>query len=50
MHMGTGHTGIEGLKGSLADPALELVGWYVSSPEKEGLEAGGRCFVSVPGP
>ena len=47
VHMGSGHTGIEGLKGILADPALELVGWYVSSPEKEGLDAGEFC--SLPG-
>lgn len=48
-HMGTGHTGIEGLKGILADPALELVGWYVSTPAKEGLDAGEFCGLARAG-
>ncbi len=42
-HMGTGHTGTEALSGIIADPALELVGWYVSTPTKVGTDAGTYC-------
>ncbi len=49
IHMGTGFTGKSALEGILADPALELVGWYVSSPEKEGLDAGEFCGVQAVG-
>ncbi len=42
-HMGTGHTGTEALSGIIAHPALELVGWYVSTPTKVGMDAGTYC-------
>lgn len=43
VHCGTGLTGREALKAIIEDPALELVGQYVSSPEKVGKDAGELC-------
>jgi hypothetical protein len=39
-HWGTGATGSYALRGILADPALELVGLHVTSPQKVGRDAG----------
>ncbi len=41
--IGTGVTGTPTLKCLLQDPGLELVGWWVTSPEKEGMDAGTFC-------
>src|SRR6185503_12045727 len=43
IHVGTGFTGKSSLKAILNDPALELVGWWVHSPEKVGVDAGTFC-------
>ena len=43
VHCGTGLTGREALRAIIEDPALELVGQYVSSPEKVGTDAGPLC-------
>lgn len=40
VHVGTGLTGTEALRAVIDDPALELVGVKVSTPEKAGLDAG----------
>jgi len=43
VHCGTGLTGREALRAIIEDPALELVGQYVSTPEKVGKDAGELC-------
>jgi 2,4-diaminopentanoate dehydrogenase len=43
VHCGTGLTGREALRAIIEDPALELVGQYVSTPEKIGQDAGDLC-------
>jgi hypothetical protein len=43
VHVGTGLTGREALRAIIADPALELVGVKVSTPDKVGLDAGQLC-------
>ncbi|WP_369807374.1 dihydrodipicolinate reductase [Mycobacterium sp. E3305] len=43
VHVGTGLTGKEALRAVLGDPALELVGVKVSTPEKAGVDAGRLC-------
>jgi hypothetical protein len=43
VHCGTGLTGREALRAIIQDPALELVGQYVSTPEKVGKDAGDLC-------
>ncbi|MGV0790730.1 NAD(P)H-dependent amine dehydrogenase family protein [Mycolicibacterium sp. XJ1819] len=43
VHVGTGLTGREALRAIIDDPALELVGVKVSTPEKVGLDAGELC-------
>jgi 2,4-diaminopentanoate dehydrogenase len=40
VHVGTGLTGREALRAIIDDPALELVGVKVSTPEKAGVDAG----------
>lgn len=40
VHVGTGLTGKEALRAIIDDPALELVGVKVSTPEKDGVDAG----------
>lgn len=40
VHVGTGLTGKEALRAVISDPALELVGVKVSTPEKSGVDAG----------
>jgi hypothetical protein len=42
-HVGTGKTGREALRAILRDPALELVALWVTTPEKEGVDAGALC-------
>jgi hypothetical protein len=46
VHGGTGLTGREALKGLIKDPALELVGVLVTSPDKLGKDAG--ALVGMP--
>ncbi|WP_231983636.1 dihydrodipicolinate reductase [Mycobacterium sp. E2733] len=43
VHVGTGLTGREALRAIIDDPALELVGVKVSTPEKAGVDAGRLC-------
>jgi hypothetical protein len=43
VHVGTGLTGSQALRAIIDDPALELVGVKVSSPEKAGVDAGRLC-------
>ncbi|HTH29025.1 MAG TPA: dihydrodipicolinate reductase [Sphingobium sp.] len=43
IHCGTGNTGKAALKGILHHPDLELVGQYVWSPDKVGVDAGDIC-------
>ena len=43
VHVGTGMTGKEALRAIIDDPALELVGVKVSTPEKAGVDAGRLC-------
>jgi hypothetical protein len=43
VHCGTGLTGREALRAIIEDPALELVGQYVSTPEKAGHDSGELC-------
>ena len=43
VHVGTGLTGREALRAVIEDPALELVGVKVSTPEKVGVDAGDLC-------
>jgi hypothetical protein len=40
IHCGTGLTGTEALRAIIADPALELVGQYVTTPGKVGKDSG----------
>jgi 2,4-diaminopentanoate dehydrogenase len=40
IHCGTGNIGLEALRGIIHHPDLELVGQYVSSPEKAGKDSG----------
>jgi hypothetical protein len=49
VHCGTGLTGTEALRAIIEDPALELVGQYVSSPEKVGRDAGELCGLAPTG-
>ena len=42
-HIGTGKTGKEALRAIIRDPALQLEALVVTSPEKEGLDAGELC-------
>jgi hypothetical protein len=42
-HVGTGLTGREALRAVIDDPALELVGVKVSTPDKVGADAGRLC-------
>ena len=48
-HCGTGRTGREALRAIIEDPALELVGQYVSTPEKVGCDAGDLCGLPATG-
>jgi hypothetical protein len=43
VHVGTGLTGKEALRAVIDDPALELVGVKVSTPDKVGVDAGQLC-------
>lgn len=43
VHVGTGMTGSVALRAIINDPALQLVGVKVSSPDKAGLDAGQLC-------
>jgi hypothetical protein len=43
VHCGTGNVGKAGLRGVLHHPDLELVGHYVWSPDKVGLDSGVIC-------
>ncbi|WP_235216051.1 dihydrodipicolinate reductase [Mycobacterium kyorinense] len=43
VHVGTGLTGREALRAVIEDPALDLVGVKVSTPEKVGVDAGRLC-------
>ena len=43
VHVGTGLTGREALRAVIDDPALELVGVKVSTPDKVGVDAGQLC-------
>jgi hypothetical protein len=43
IHAGTGNVGTAGLKGVIHHPDLELVGQYVWSPGKLGVDAGTLC-------
>lgn len=43
VHCGTGNVGKSAVKGILNHPDLELVGWYVWSPDKVGMDAGDIC-------
>ena len=49
VHCGTGLTGREALRSIIDDPALELVGQYVSSPEKVSRDAGDLCGLPTTG-
>jgi 2,4-diaminopentanoate dehydrogenase len=49
VHCGTGLTGREALRAIIEDPALELVGQYVSTPEKVGKDAGALCGLEPTG-
>jgi hypothetical protein len=42
-HGGTGLTGREALRGIINDPALDLIGVLVTTPEKVGVDAGSLC-------
>lgn len=44
-HVGTGLTGREALRAVIGDPALDLVGVKVSTPQKIGVDAGELCGV-----
>ena len=41
----TGHVGKHALRGAAQRPDMELVGLYVSSPDKEGRDAGELCGI-----
>lgn len=43
VHVGTGLTGREALRAVIDDPALELVGVKVTTPDKVGADAGRLC-------
>ncbi len=43
VHCGTGNVGLAGLDGIIDHPELELVGQYVWSPEKVGVDSGALC-------
>ncbi len=43
VHCGTGAVGTAALQGILAHPELELVGQYVWSPDKVGVDSGRLC-------
>ena len=43
VHVGTGLTGKEALRGVILDPALDLIGVKVTSPDKVGVDAGRLC-------
>ncbi len=43
VHIGTGLTGTQALRGVIDDPALELVGLLVHTPDKAGVDAGALC-------
>jgi len=49
VHCGTGLTGREALRAIIGDPRLELVGQYVSTPEKVGKDAGDLCGLAPTG-
>ena len=49
VHCGTGLTGREALRAIIEDPALELVGQYVSTPDKIGRDAGELCGLAPVG-
>lgn len=49
VHCGTGITGREALRAIINDPELELVGQYVSSPDKVGKDAGELCGLAAIG-
>ena len=49
VHIGTGLTGRQALRAIIDDPALELVGVKVSTPEKAGVDAGQLCGVGEVG-
>jgi len=49
VHVGTGLTGKEALRGVIDDPALELIGVKVTSPDKVGVDAGRLCGQSEVG-
>lgn len=49
VHCGTGFTGREALRAIIEDPELELVGQYVSTPEKAGKDAGELCGLPATG-
>lgn len=49
VHCGTGNTGKAALKGILHHPDLELVGWYVWSADKVGMDAGEICGEELTG-
>jgi hypothetical protein len=49
VHCGTGLTGREALRAIIEDPALELVGQYVSTAEKIGKDAGDLCGLPATG-
>jgi hypothetical protein len=42
-HGGTGLTGREALRGIINDPALDLIGVLVTTPNKVGVDAGALC-------
>lgn len=43
VHCGTGNVGKAAVRGIINHPDLELVGWYVWSPDKVGVDAGEIC-------
>src|SRR6187397_2671665 len=43
VHCGSGAVGTSGLAGIINHPDLELVGQYVWSPEKVGVDSGALC-------
>lgn len=49
VHCGTGLTGREALRAIIEDPALELVGQYVSTPDKIGRDSGELCGLAAIG-
>jgi hypothetical protein len=49
VHCGTGESGRHGLKAIINHPDLELVGLYVNSPAKVGVDAGTLCGTDLTG-